>query len=64
MTEGATNWVDCACGERHWGRYGAAGLLVIRDGAVLLQDADEHTGSSSRSGRSAPGSAPRQAAFA
>jgi 8-oxo-dGTP diphosphatase len=22
-------WVDCACGERHWGRYGAAGLLLV-----------------------------------
>ncbi len=21
-------WVDCGCGSRHWGRYGAAGLLV------------------------------------
>jgi 8-oxo-dGTP pyrophosphatase MutT (NUDIX family) len=21
-------WVDCDCGERHWGRYGAAGLLL------------------------------------
>jgi 8-oxo-dGTP diphosphatase len=31
-------WVDCALGHRHWGRYGAAGLLVVtpsRD--VLLQ---------------------------
>lgn len=35
-------WVECAAGHRHWGRYGAAGLLVHRclaDGAleVLLQ---------------------------
>jgi 8-oxo-dGTP pyrophosphatase MutT (NUDIX family) len=22
-------WVDCDCGERHWGRYGAAGLLLL-----------------------------------
>lgn len=22
-------WVDCACGQRHWGRYGAAGLLLV-----------------------------------
>lgn len=21
-------WVDCRCGQRHWGRYGAAGLLL------------------------------------
>lgn len=38
-------WVDCRCGHRHWGRFGAAGLLLLRrlprdDGAavqVLLQ---------------------------
>ncbi len=21
-------WIRCACGERHWGRHGAAGLLL------------------------------------
>lgn len=25
----ANVWVDCACGQRHWGRYGAAGLLLV-----------------------------------
>jgi 8-oxo-dGTP pyrophosphatase MutT (NUDIX family) len=31
-------WVTCAAGHRHWGRYGAAGLLAIApDGAALLQ---------------------------
>ncbi len=31
-------WVDCTCGQRHWGRYGAAGLMLVRsDGHVLLQ---------------------------
>jgi len=34
-------WVDCACGRRHWGRNGAAGLLLLRPGSggteVLLQ---------------------------
>jgi 8-oxo-dGTP diphosphatase len=31
-------WVDCSCGQRHWGRYGAAGLMLVRpDGHVLLQ---------------------------
>jgi 8-oxo-dGTP diphosphatase len=23
-------WVDCRCGSRHWGRHGAAGLLLLR----------------------------------
>lgn len=30
-------WVDCACGNRHWGLFGAAGLLLARrgdDGAI------------------------------
>lgn len=22
-------WVECACGSRHWGRFGAAGLLLV-----------------------------------
>lgn len=36
-------WVECACGRRHWGLSGAAGLLLVRrDGtgqpvAVVLQ---------------------------
>ena len=31
-------WVTCAWGHRHWGRFGAAGLLLIApDGAALLQ---------------------------
>ena len=32
-------WVYCGeCGRRHWGRYGAAGLVLLRDdGRVLLQ---------------------------
>lgn len=34
-------WVDCRLGHRHWGRYGAAGLLLAApDGAaevILLQ---------------------------
>lgn len=35
-------WVQCRCGQRHWGLVGAAGLLVVRrragrPAAVLLQ---------------------------
>lgn len=31
-------WVSCACGQRHWGRYGAAGLLLADgEGQVVLQ---------------------------
>lgn len=30
-------WVICARGHRHWGRYGAAGLLIRTDAAVVLQ---------------------------
>jgi len=31
-------WVQCALGHRHWGRHGAAGLLVVTpDRRVLLQ---------------------------
>jgi carboxylate-amine ligase len=34
-------WVQCACGQKHWGRHGAAGLLAVRAGArgpeVLMQ---------------------------
>jgi 8-oxo-dGTP diphosphatase len=25
-------WVECTCGARHWGRHGAAGLLLVRPG--------------------------------
>lgn len=31
-------WVYCSCGQRHWGRYGAAGLLLFDEHrGVLLQ---------------------------
>ncbi|SEE97578.1 NUDIX domain-containing protein [Ruania alba] len=26
------SWVECGCGARHWGRSGAAGLLILDDG--------------------------------
>jgi 8-oxo-dGTP pyrophosphatase MutT (NUDIX family) len=31
------SWAVCARGHRHWGRRGAAGLLLAAEGAVLLQ---------------------------
>lgn len=37
-------WTTCAQGHRHWGRYGAAGLLVVSsDEKVLLQLRSERT---------------------
>ena len=37
-------WLRCSCGERHWGRYGAAGLLLTDPArtAVLLQKRSVH----------------------
>ena len=31
------SWATCTLGHAHWGRYGAAGLLLARDATVLLQ---------------------------
>jgi 8-oxo-dGTP diphosphatase len=31
------SWATCAHGHAHWGRRGAAGLLIADDGRVLLQ---------------------------
>jgi 8-oxo-dGTP diphosphatase len=40
-TGDGNGWVLCACGSKHWGRHGAAGLLARRPGGrgpqVLLQ---------------------------
>lgn len=38
MARGANGdgWVVCARGHRHWGRYGAAGLLLVAQERVLL----------------------------
>jgi 8-oxo-dGTP diphosphatase len=30
-------WVECACGNKHWGLNGAAGILIVRDHEILLQ---------------------------
>lgn len=39
VVPGATSegWVPCGCGFRHWGRSGAAGLLVQAQDHILLQ---------------------------
>ena len=31
-TGDGNGWVTCRCGHRHWGRHGAAGLLLVRAG--------------------------------
>lgn len=35
MTDG-DGWATCTLGHRHWGLYGAAGLLVVAPGGVVL----------------------------
>jgi len=30
-------WVECACGNKHWGVNGAAGILILRGSQILLQ---------------------------
>ena len=30
-------WVECACGNKHWGLNGAAGVLILRGHEILLQ---------------------------
>ena len=30
-------WVECACGNKHWGLNGAAGILILRGNQILLQ---------------------------
>jgi 8-oxo-dGTP diphosphatase len=34
---GGDGFVACSCGRRHWGRFGAAGLVVQRGDEVLMQ---------------------------
>ncbi len=39
VAEGDGNgWVECGCGQRHWGLHGAAGLAVVRRPAVPAAD--------------------------
>ena len=40
MQHPGDGWVECSCGQRHWGLNGAAGLLLVRRGQpqqILLQ---------------------------
>ena len=30
-------WIQCACGNKHWGLNGAAGILLVRRTQILLQ---------------------------
>ena len=30
-------WVQCDCGNKHWGLHGAAGILLVRGHEILLQ---------------------------
>ena len=30
-------WINCACGHKHWGLNGAAGILIVRGSQILLQ---------------------------
>lgn len=30
-------WIDCDCGNKHWGLNGAAGILIFRQSEILLQ---------------------------
>jgi len=25
-------WIQCQCGSKHWGKFGAAGILIFREG--------------------------------
>jgi 8-oxo-dGTP diphosphatase len=33
-------WVRCRCGHRHWGVYGAAGLVLLRPGPDVGDEAE------------------------
>ncbi len=55
MADGDGNgWVQCRCGHRHWGRHGAAGLLLVRvppdDGAARVAGAERGAGAGSAPG--------------
>ena len=35
-TRDGDGWTQCALGHRHWGRFGAAGLLLVAPGPLVL----------------------------
>lgn len=37
MSGDGNGWVVCSLGHRHWGRFGAAGVLITADSHVVLQ---------------------------
>lgn len=37
MTGDGNGWVVCSRGHRHWGRFGAAGILITDGSRVVLQ---------------------------
>jgi 8-oxo-dGTP pyrophosphatase MutT (NUDIX family) len=37
LMQSGDGWTICAAGHRHWGRFGAAGLLITDDHRVILQ---------------------------
>jgi 8-oxo-dGTP diphosphatase len=37
MTGDGNGWVICTRGHRHWGRFGAAGILITDGARVMLQ---------------------------
>jgi len=43
MSGDGDGWVYCAQGHRHWGRFGAAGLLIIDGQRAMLQHRAEWT---------------------
>ena len=30
-------WIECDCTSKHWGLFGAAGLILIRGNSILMQ---------------------------
>jgi 8-oxo-dGTP diphosphatase len=43
VTGDGNGWVNCALGHRHWGRFGAAGILITDGRRVVLQHRAEWT---------------------